>query len=184
MSRWETVQQAALGTHGIITFARAKAMGVCSAELYRWTESGRLVKIGRGAFRLAAYPLRGLVSDMAAILASIGDAAYLYGESALQFYRLCPTRSYCATVAYPHRIRRQTLPPGVTIVKGDPAYEPVYPEGIACQRPEDAIRSCIGVLEKSVLEEAVETAADKGYFLPGEVEQLKQEIAHGETTPQ
>lgn len=158
-------------------------MGVYSAELYRWVESRRLVKIGRGVFRLAAYPMKGLVSDMAAILASIGEGAYLYGESALQFYQLCPTRSYCATVAYPHRIRRKTLPPGVTIVKRDSAYEPIYPEGIACQKPEDAIRSCIGLLEKSVLEEAVESAVEKGYFLSDEVEKLKQEIAYGQATP-
>ena len=36
MSDWEAVQQAAFGSHGIITFAQAKAMGIFPAEMYRW----------------------------------------------------------------------------------------------------------------------------------------------------
>ena len=182
MKKWDMIQQAALGSHGIITFAQAKAMGVHPAEMYRWDATGRLVKLNRGVFRLTAYPSKGLVSDMAALLATVGEGSYLCGESVLQLYDLCPTRSYVATVATPRRIRRTTIPKGVKVVKSQPGYKPIYHEGIACQKPEDAIRSCIGVLETNRLEEAIDEAEEKGYFLPAEAECLKREVNHVKAT--
>ena len=79
MKNWDTLQQAALGSHGIVTFAQAKEMGIFPAELYRWCRKGLLMKTGRGVFRMTAYPSQGLVSDMAALLAMFGDDAYLVG---------------------------------------------------------------------------------------------------------
>lgn len=184
MKKWEKIQQAALGSHGIITFAQAKAMGVHPAELYRWDASGRLMKLSRGVFRLTAYPSKGLITDMAAILATVGEGSYLCGESVLQLYNLCPTRSYVATVASARRVRRMTIPGGVRVVKSKPGYTPVYHEGIACQRLEDAIRSCIGVLETNRLEEAIDEAEEKGYFLRSETECLKREVAYAKATAQ
>ena len=182
MKKWDRVQQAALGSHGIITFAQAKALGVHPAEMYRWDATGRLVKLNRGVFRLTMYPSNGFVSDMAALLAMVGEGSYLYGESAIQLYDLCPTRSYVATVATPRRIRRMTIPEGVRVIKSQPGYKPVYHNGIACQKPEDAIRSCIGVLEANRLEEAIDEAGEKGYFLPSEKESLKREVNHAKAT--
>ena len=182
MKKWDRVQQAALGSHGIITFAQAKALGVHPAEMYRWDATGRLVKLNRGVFRLTMYPSNGFVSDMAALLAMVGEGSYLYGESAIQLYDLCPTRSYVATVATPRRIRRMTIPEGVRVIKSQPGYKPVYHNGIACQKPEDAIRSCIGVLETNRLEEAIDEAGEKGYFLPSEKESLKREVNHAKAT--
>jgi hypothetical protein len=68
--KWDGIQQAAIGSHGIITFAQAKVLGVHPVEIYRWVASGRLMKLNRGVFRLTAYPFDGLVSDMAAGMVS------------------------------------------------------------------------------------------------------------------
>jgi len=182
MKNWDTLQQAALGSHGIVTFAQAKEMGIFPAELYRWCRKGLLMKTGRGVFRMTAYPSQGLVSDMAALLAMFGDDAYLCGESVLALYGLCPTRSYVATVAVPRRIRKTRIPCGVSVVRGRTGYRPVYHDGIACQRPQDAIRSCVGVLEKSRLCEAVEEAENKGYLMPSESKELKEEVENGKAT--
>ncbi len=182
MNNWEAVQQAALGSHGIVTFAQAKAMGIFPAEMYRWCRKGRLMKVGRGVFRMTAYPSQGMVSDMAALLALFGDGAYLCGESVLALYGLCPTRSYVATVAVPGRMRKRQIPQGATIVKAKSGYSPAYHDGIACQRPADAIRSCIGVLEKGRLFEAVDEAENKGYFMPSESDELRKEIENGKAT--
>ena len=184
MKKWDGIQQAAIGSHGIITFAQAKALGVYPVEIYRWVASGRLMKLNRGVFRLTAYPFNGLVSDMAALLAAVGEGAYLCGESVLQLYDLCPTRSYVAMVASPRRIRRTTIPKGVKIVKSEIGYKPIYHEGIACQKLEDAIRFCIGILEANRLEEAIDEAEDKGYFLPDEKEILKSEVLNAKATAQ
>jgi len=184
MKKWDRIQQAALGAHGIITFAQAKAMGVHPAEIYRWAASGRLMKLNRGVFRLTAYPSNGLVSDMAALLAMVGEGAYLCGESVLQLYDLCPTRSYVATIASPRRIRRTTIPKGVRVVKSEIGYKPIHHEGVACQRPEDAIRFCMGILEQNRLEEAIDAAEEKGYFLPDETESLRREVVNAKATAQ
>ena len=181
MKKWDIVQQAALGSHGIITFAQAKAMGIHPAEIYRWNAAGRLIKLNRGVFRLTSYPSKGLISDMAAILATVGEGSYLYGESVLQLYNLCPTRSYIVTIATPQRVRKTTIPKGVKIIKSPLEYKPIYHEGLACQKPEDAIRSCIGILETNRLEEAIDTAEELGYFLPTEKEFLKREVIHAKT---
>ena len=173
-----------MGSHGIVTFAQARGMGVFPTELYRWCNKGRLVKVGRGVFRLTAYPSQGLVSDMAALLALFGDGAYLFGESALALYNLCPTRSYVATVAVPGRMRKTELPKGVRIVKAPETCRPTFHEGIACQRPMDAIRSCMGVMEKSSLVEAVAEAEGQGYLMHEEAERLRKEIEHGKAAAQ
>ena len=184
MKHWDAFQQAAFGTHGIITFAQAKAIGVHSAEIYRWCKIGRLIKVGRGVFRLTTYPSRGFLSDMAALLAFFGEGSYLYGESVLALYDLCPTRSYVAMVAVPGRMRKTSIPEGVTVVKAKRGYRPVYHEGIACQQPMDAIRSCIGILERSRIMEAVDEAENKGYFMPAEAEMVRKDIENGKTAAQ
>lgn len=184
MKKWDKIQQTALGAHGIITFAQAKAMGVHPAEMYRWVASGRLMKLNRGVFRLTAYPSSGLVSDMAALLAAVGEGAYLCGESVLQLYNLCPTRSYVATIASPRRIRRTTIPKGVRVVKSRIGYKPIFHEGLACQRLEDAIRFCVGILESNRLEEAIDEAGERGYFLRDEMECLRREVINAKATAQ
>ena len=119
---------------------------------------------------------------MAALLALFGDDAYLCGESVLALYGLCPTRSYVATVAVPGRMRKTNIPHGVTVVRAQRGYKPIYHDGITCQRPQDAIRACMGIMEKSRLCEAVEEAENKGYLMSSESEELKREIENGKAT--
>ena len=181
MKRWEMVQQAALGSHGVITFAQAKSMGVFPTEIYRWCKAGRMIRVARGVFRLTTYPSQGVVSDMAALLASVGEGSYLYGESALGFLNLCPTRSYVAVVASPSRVRRR-LDKGVQVVKAEDGYRPYYHDGIACQRPDDAIRSSIGVMETGRLLGAVDEAERQGYFTADEADALRKELNNGKAS--
>ena len=182
MKNWATIQRIALGSHGIVTFAQARSAGVFPAEIYRWCKNERLMRIGRGVFRLTAYPSQGFVSDMASLLALAGQGAYLCGESALALYDLCPTRSYVAVIAVPGRFRKTSIPKGVTIVKSPKGYSPTYHDGIPCQKPMDAIRFCIGTLEKKSLIDAVNEAEDKGYFMAAEAKEMRKEIEHGKAT--
>jgi len=184
MKHWNAIQQIALGSNGIVTFAQARDAGVFPAEIYRWCKAGRLLKVGRGVYRLTSIPSQGLVSDMASLLAMIGKDAYLYGESVLALLGLCPTRPYIAYVAVPRRIRKTTLPKGVIIVRGPASYHPIYHDGIACQRPADAIRSCIGLLESARLAEAVAEGERQGYFLQSESAELASEVTNAKTAPQ
>lgn len=137
------------------------------------------MKVGRGVSRMTSYHSQGMVSDMTALLAPFGDGAYLCGESVLALYGLCPIRSYVASVAVSSRMRKQRVPQGTVVVKAERGYKPIYHNDIACQRPADAIRSCIGILEKSRLIEAVDEAENKGYFMPSESDEFRKEIENG-----
>ena len=184
MKKWESIQQTALGSYGIITFAQAMNLGVFPAEIYRWCKKGRLMRVGRGVFRLTSYPSQGFLSDMAALLSLFGKGAYLHGESVLALYGLCPVRSYVATIAVPARFRKRLIPAGVNVVRSPLGYTPIHHDGIACQRPMDAIRSCIGVLERDRLIEAVDEAENRGLLLSKEAESLRKVVADGKTTAQ
>ena len=184
MRRWEAIQQIALGSNGIVTFAQARNVGAFPAEIYRWCKAGKLLKVGRGVYRLTSVPSHGIVSDMASLLALVGEGAYLYGESAIALLGLCPTRPYVAYVAVPRRIRKTTLPKGVIVIRSPASYRPIYHDGIACQRPADAIRSCIGLLESSRLVEAVAEGERQGYFLQSESSELINEVTNAKAATQ
>ena len=181
MNHFELVQAEAMGSHGVFTYKTAHAMGILSPELARWVKADRIVKVGHGVYRLASYPLQGTVTDMATLLAEVGEGAYLYGETVLGFLELCPTRSYVAFIATPIRCRR-TLAEGVRVVHAQKGYQPMYEKGIPCQRVEDAILSSVGSVELSRLLEAVESAVEKGYLTEAEAVKLRERIRNGSST--
>ena len=178
MNHFEAIQSEAMGTHGVFTYRTAHAMGILSPELSRWKTLGRIVKVGHGVYRLTAYPLQGTVTDMASILAEVGIDSYLYGETVLGFLELCPTRSYKAFIATPHRCRR-TLSEGIRIVRGERDYRPMYEKGIPCQRVDDAILSSIGSVDSSRLLDATDEAVARGYLTETEARLIQERIAHG-----
>ena len=181
MNHFEAVQSEAMGTHGIFTYKTAHAMGVQSPELARWIKNGRIVKVGHGVYRITTYPMQAAVTEMACLLAEVGDGSYLYGETALGFLDLCPTRSYVVFVATPNRCRR-TLAEGIRVIRGKPGYKPMYENGIPCQRVLDAILSSVGTVDSSRLVEATEEAVAKGYLSEAEALALKEKLEDGSAT--
>jgi len=181
MNHYEKVQSEACEAHGVFTYKRVKLLGIRSSELARWVKRGRITKVGHGVYRLNSFPAQGIVSNIAALLAEVGENAYLYGESVLGFLELCPTRSYVAQIATASRCRRK-LPDGVQLIHVPPGYQPDYPMGIACQHVEDAILSSVGRIEGDRLHEAVQTAREKGYFTDDEANELEKRIDNGRTT--
>ena len=177
MRHWDRIQGLAVGQFGIITTAEASRLGVPPTEMYRWFKRGWLQKVGYGVYRLASFPSLGAISDMAAILAEVGEGSYLYGESVLSIMRLCPTRPYMAFVASPARIRKK-VPHGVIVVKGKKGYAPFYHDGLPCQRPDDAIRSCKHKVDDQRLMEAVDEAERQGIFTVSEADGLRREVTN------
>ena len=45
MKHWDRLQQQALSSYGIVTFAQARDVNVFPAEIYRWCKSGKLMKL-------------------------------------------------------------------------------------------------------------------------------------------
>ena len=183
MGHFETLQAEALGTHGVFSFKKARALGIRSPEIVRWQRNNRIVKVGRGVYKLTNYPSEGRASDMAAILAEVGEDSYLHGESVLGFLDLCPTRSYVVFIATSHRVRK-TLSPGITLVSVKPGAKVSYHTGIPCQQLSDAIMSSIGTIETDRLIQATKEAATQGYFTEKEAATLCERIRHGQSAPQ
>lgn len=170
-----------MGYHGVFTFRQARKLGIVSPELARWLKAGRILKVGHGVYRLASYPSEGVVTDMASLLAEVGDGSYLYGESVLGFLELCPTRSYVAFVATPRRVRKK-LGDGVVIVAGEREYHSLYEKGIPCQRVDEAILASIGTVEQARLLDAIAAAEQKGYLEESEARDLKARVESGYAT--
>lgn len=176
MSHFNALKSEAMGNFGVVTSKVASDIGIRGFELIRWVKDGRLLKVGRGVYRLADYPLGSDAADMISILAEVGEGAYLRGESVLGFLGLCPTRSYIATVAYPNRLRKK-LPEGIQVEKSAADYKPTYYEGVPCQKVEDAIRSA--KIDEDRIVVAIDAAEKKGYLIGVEADNLRKELIHG-----
>lgn len=106
----------------------------------------------------------------------MGPGAYLYGESVLAMFSLCPTSLTKMLVATPRRVRRK-LPEGMKIVQRKDATDVTQYEGIPSQEVGAAIRSCIGKIMPERLNAAVEEALRQGLLKEDEAEILKSEVA-------
>lgn len=181
VTHYQRIEREAIGSNGIFTYRKAKDIGIRSVELSRWVKAGKVIKSGYGVYRLASYPTEGELMDRALLLAEVGEGSCLWGETALGFLGLCPTRSYVAYVGTPRRVRRQ-LASGVFIRKLPVGYRPFYPKGVACQRVEDAVRAATESVERERLCDAIAAAVDGGYLMESEGEALKKEICDGQAT--
>ena len=90
-------------------------MGVSDKELSRFTSDGRLTRIGRGVYRIKHH-VPGNLDPYAESVALAGPGAYLYGESVLAMFALCPTNPAKMHIGTPRRIRRK-LPEGMKVVQ-------------------------------------------------------------------
>lgn len=160
--------------HGILTAFEARKNGIASKDLARWVRIGRFIKLGNGVYKSTQYPSS--EDDPYAIaVAQCGHGAYLCGESVLGFLHLMPTSVDRINVRIPRRLRRR-LPDGYVVCAGKPDYEPININGVMCQKPADAIRSCIGIVMNERLAQALENAYTNGYIDKSELERIKKEI--------
>ena len=176
MTHYETLKSESMGSYGVVTSRKAARLGIRGFELDRWTKVGKLIKTARGVYRFADYPMDSESAAMTAILAEVGEGAYLCGETALGFMELCPVRSYVATVATPNRFRRH-VSEGIQVYKGAAGYEPSYYNGVPCQRAADAIRAA--VIDGDKREEAIFAARKAGLISDAEQAQLNKEFGNG-----
>lgn len=175
MSKYEDIYEAAADNYGMVTRDEAVAMGVSDKELSRLTSDGKLTRIGHGVYRVKHH-VPGSLDTYAESVAVVGPDAYLYGESVLAMFSLCPTNPAKIFVATPRRVRRK-LPEGMKIVQRKGAAEVTCYEGIPSQEVGAAIRSCIGKLMPERLHAAVEEALRQGLLKKDEAERLNGEVA-------
>lgn len=176
MSKYDEIyEEVAADNYGIITRDKALEMGVSDKELSRLASDGRLIRIGHGVYRVKHYVPEAL-DPYAESVALVGSGAYLYGESVLAMFSLCPTDPTRMLVGTPKRVRRH-LPKGMKVVWRKNTSDVTEYEGIPSQEVGAAIRSCIGKIMPERLHEAVVEARRQGLLRDEEARRLDEEVS-------
>lgn len=174
MTHFDEIYELAADNYGLITSATAKGLGVAKSELSRWVDSGRLLRQGRGVYKLVRYaPTE--YDKYAEAVALVGDGSFLFGEAVLAMHGLALVNPRCISVGTAKRVRRG-LPEWVQPVTVSGKTVTSY-EGIPSQSIAEAILECRGVVMGERLRSAVEDARREGFITKNELEHLRRELS-------
>lgn len=174
MSKYDDIYEVAANNYGLITRKEAHDMDISDKELSRLATDGRLIRLGYGVYRIKHHVLDELDPYAETVVLARSDA-YLYGESVMALFSLCPTNPTRIFVATPRRVRR-TLPKGTQIVRRPDTKDITFYEGIPSQKVSAAIRSCMDRIMTDRLETATNKALDKGLITKAEKQTLLDEL--------
>lgn len=174
MAHFDDIYEIAADNYGLVTTAQAEAVGATRAELSRWVKLGRLVRRGRGVYRLTRW-MPTEYDRYAEAVALVGEGAFLAGDAVLSMYGLALVNPSTITVATPNRVRK-SLPEWINLVpSGDSAHR-AY-EGIPSQSVADALIACKGRVMPERLLEAAREAKERGLVRDSEYKELRKELA-------
>lgn len=174
MNSFGKLYDAAVGNYGIVTSSEAKSLGVSNMALVQLARRGRLLHIRRGVYRLAQYvPTE--FDDYAQAVITVGEGAFLFGESVIALLKLAPTNPAFIHVAFPLRLRKK-LPPNIILHSALPGYEPIKVQSIPCQRVADAIMAARGTVSPDRLLSAAKEAFRTGYIDRRETKNIMAEM--------
>ena len=174
MNSYEKIYDESIGNYGLITSTRASELGISNMTLVLLAQRGRLLHIRRGLYRLAHYvPTE--YDGFAQAVMTVGENAYLYGESVIALLNLAPTNPAYFYVAQSGRSRK-VLPGEIILKASDPGYTPILIQGIRCQRVGDAILSAKDTVPRDRLMDAAREAYRTGHLDKEESEQIIREL--------
>ena len=160
---------------GLVTSAEARALGCPNAELVQYARRGRLERVARGVYRIPVWPYQEAYPYALAVR-SVGEGAFLYGESVVALLNLVPTNPGRLWVATPKRVRRE-LDEGIRVVAvPDDATTELY-EGIPCQPVRNAIAASVGAIGRERALRAADEALRLGYVTENERAALEEEVS-------
>ena len=174
MTNYDDIYEEAADNYGLITRARANKLGISDKELSRLTSNGRLTRLGHGVYRVKHHAI-GELDPYAEAVALAGENAFLYGESVLAMFSLCPTNPAKMLVASPRRVRRN-LPEGTKVISGSDEADITAYEGIPSQKVSAAIRACMSTIMPERLIEAAHEARRLGLITEEEEGSLMMEL--------
>ena len=181
---YDQIFDEAVGNYGLISSSKAKEMGIPAIELVKLAKRGRLNRLGYGVYKLAQYsPAPDGLDAYADSLALVGTDAYLYAQSVLAMYHLCPTNPARIYVGTPKRCRRR-LGDGIVVVAEKPCGELEWYEGLPSQPVDKAILASRGSIMDERLLEAVDAALRKELIDRRTATSIKKEIHRDQTTKQ
>ena len=175
MISFNRIYEEASENYGLLTVKSAAALGVSNMALVMLAKRGRLIRVGRGVYRLDQYP-HSEYDPYAIAVVRAGDDAFLWGPSVIALDQLCPTDPRTIYVATPRRIRRN-LGEGVVVKNGLTNAHPAYPHGIPAQSLPEAILSSRGLIMDERLMDAANNARSQGLILNPDYENLVRKLA-------
>lgn len=125
---WEIAAQ----HHGIVTTRQADDAGVPAVELRKLAARNALARVGHGVYRHVDVPADER-TELAAALATVGEDAFLEGDTVLAMFNLAfvnPPKIYVGTPR-----RRRTAPPRHAVVTVRPridAHDLTNYDGLRC----------------------------------------------------
>lgn len=183
VTAYQRIFEDSVDSYGLISTARAKALGIARDVLTKLVSRGRLLRVGHGLYKLACpMPYSADYEPYAQAVALVGPEAYLYGESVLAMLQLTPTNPKRMYVATPRRVRKR-FDAGFNVRQQSPCDDVAYYEGVPGQSVADAIRSCIGLMMSDRLDAAIENGLKKELIDGKTARMLHREVCrNGEKT--
>ena len=167
----------ALDQYGYVTTVDAKRLGVPPGDLRKIAQRGGVTRVSQGLYRFDDVPRTERDAAMAAVLA-VGDDAFLTGDAVLAMHGLGYVHPREIRVGTRRRVRRRTLPRGVTVVSVRIEENDLTAfEGIPSTTIERAIRDSADVVMPDRLAEAVKQAAERGLIPRERAGRLLSELA-------
>lgn len=170
----DIIYEIAIDNYGLISSIEAKHAGVSNMELLQYARRGKLDHVGHGLYRLSQR-VPETNDPYALAVALVGPEAYLFGESVLAMFSLCPTNPAQMYIASPKRVRRK-LPSWLQVIHCDEGAGVTRYEGIPSQNVRDAILSCKGKIMPDRLLAATEEAKYQGLLEINEAKTIKKEL--------
>lgn len=174
MAHFDDIYEIAADNYGLVTFAEAKEAGITGGELDRWVAQGRLVRRGRGTYRLAKH-IPTPYDRYAEAVTLVGPGSVVWGDSVLAMLDLAYENPPVIYVAPARRVRR-TLPTWVKLVDERVDERTSY-EGVPCQALPEAIHACRGHVLPERLADAVRDARARGFITRAEAEELERKTS-------
>ena len=179
MNSFEKLLYIGMDNYGIVTSGDAKSVGLSDRVVFSHVKNGKLLRMGQGIFKLAAFSSSDDMDRYAVAVSFGGNGAMIYGESVLAMLNLAFANPPLIEVATPRRVRRK-LPPWVKIIRiGAGAAMTEYYKGIPCQPLRDAMRICKDRILPERILAAIELAKTEGWLSSDDGENLKNEIRNG-----
>jgi len=177
MSYYETIYECAADNFGLITSAKARALGVPNIELVKLSHRGRLIRVGHGVYRIDHY-IPTPLDKYAEAVTLTGESAYIFGESVLAMHGLAFVNPAAILVATTKRIRKD-LPRYIKPLYRTEKDHVTHYEGIPSQNIVSAILSCRESIMTERLEHAADEARKQGLITQKETECVKEALRNG-----
>ena len=172
MTSYEELLGIAEDNFGLITSKQAVEIGISRQCVRALADTGRLIRLGHGVYRVQHHvPNR--LDVYASAIALVGETGYLRGASVIALFDLCPTSPEIVYVGAVGRVRRK-LERGIRLVDMRPCETVVY-DGIRCQPLVEALKTARdeGMIEQDRIADAARIAKEKGLISYEECAELK-----------